>query len=104
MSDGNIYCPAFPGDTAFGAILNPFQFRWSGSCIANPKYEPEDTLKAVIHAVVSSETSETSFLVVIILPVWDDTPWNSASIWGHSNMSNLIRIPAGHVRCVPARR
>jgi hypothetical protein len=59
--------------------------------------------KAVLHALASS-SSETPFLVVLIFPVWDDTPWNSASIHGHSNMSTLIRIPAGHMRFVPAHR
>ena len=40
----------------------------------------------------------------MILPVWDDTPWNSTAIGGHGNMSTLIHIQPGHVRFVPAHR
>ncbi len=102
--DGIIYCSAFMEDAVFEAIINSFQFRWTSSCIANPEYEPEDMLKAVLHALASSERSETLILVVLILPVWDNTPWNSASIRGHRNISTFIRIPSGHVRFVPAHR
>jgi hypothetical protein len=77
---------------------------WTGSCIANPEYEPEDMLKVVLHALASSEAQDTPFLAVMILPVWEDTPWNSAAIRGHHNMSTLIRIPAGHMRFVPAHK
>ena len=61
-------------------------------------------LKAALHALSSSEVQDTPFLVVLILPVWDDTPWNSAAILGHHNMSTLIRIPEGHMRFVPAHK
>jgi hypothetical protein len=102
MSDGISYCSAFPEDEIFGAITDSFLYRWTGSCIATPEYEPEDMLKAVLHALASSESPDTPFMVVLILPFWDDTPWNSVAIRGHHNMSTLIRIPAGHMRCVPA--
>ena len=61
-------------------------------------------LKAVLHVFASSESREIAFLVVVILLVWDDTPWNSASIRGHSNMSILIRIPTSHMRLMRAHR
>ncbi len=61
-------------------------------------------LKVVLHALSSSEVKDTPFLVVLILPVWEDTPWNSAAIRGHHNMSTLIRIPAGHMRFVSAHK
>jgi len=61
-------------------------------------------LKAVLHALSSSESQDTPFLVVLILPVWEDTPWNSAAIRGHHNMSTLIRIPVGHMRFVHAHK
>ena len=96
MSGGISYCSAFPEDEIFGATTDSFRYRWTGSCIANPEYEPEDMLKAVLHALSFSEVQYTPFLVVLILHVWDDTPWNSAAIRGHCNMSTLIRIPAGH--------
>ena len=40
----------------------------------------------------------------MVLPVWDDSPWTSYAIRGHTNMSNLIRIPSGRMRFVPADR
>jgi hypothetical protein len=51
MTGSNTYCSAFPEDTVIGAIVDSFKFRWTGSCIANPEYEPEDMLKAVLHAL-----------------------------------------------------
>jgi len=104
MSDGIAYCSAFPEDAVFGAIINSFQFRWTSSCIANPEYEPEDMLKAVMHALASSESSEIQILVVLILLVWDETRWNSLSVRCHRKISNLIRIPTGHMRFVPTYR
>jgi hypothetical protein len=79
MSGGISYRSAFPEDEIFGAITDSFLYRWTDSCIANPEYEPKDMLKAVLHALASY----TPFLAVLILPVWDDTPWNSAAIRGH---------------------
>jgi len=73
ISEGITYCSAFPEDAVFGAIINSFQFRWTISCIANPEYEPRDMLKIVMHALASSESNETPFLVVLILPIWDGT-------------------------------
>jgi hypothetical protein len=69
MHDGITYCSAFSDDAVFKAMINSFQFRTTSSCIANPEYEPEDMLKAFIHALASSERRETLFLVVLILPV-----------------------------------
>jgi hypothetical protein len=58
--------------------------------------------KTVLHALASSEYMDTPFLVVLILPKWDDTPWNSKAIRGHVNMTTLINIPSGHMPFVPA--
>jgi hypothetical protein len=101
MSDGITYCSVFLEDAIFGAVINFFQFRWTGSCIANPTYKPGDMLKAVLHALASSERSETPFLAVLVLLVWDDTPLNSASLICHRNFTTLIRTPTGHMRFVP---
>jgi len=60
--------------------------------------------KAVLHALASSGSSDTPILVVLFLPVLEDTPWSSAAIRGHQNRSTLIRIPAGHMRFVPAHK
>jgi len=85
MHDGITYCSAFSDDAVFKAMINSFQFRTTSSCIANPEYEPEDMLKVVMYALASSENSKTPFLAVLVLHVWDDTPWNSAPIRGHRN-------------------
>jgi len=61
-------------------------------------------LKAILHALSSSKHSDAPFLAVLVLPVWDDTPWTFAAIIGHPNMSTLIRIPKGHMRFVPANK
>jgi hypothetical protein len=86
MSDGIIYRSAFKEDAVFGAVINSFQFQWTGSCIANPEYEPENMLKTILHALASSESSKIPFLAVLVIPIWDDTPWNSTSIRGHRNI------------------
>jgi hypothetical protein len=101
MSDGITYCSTFPKDAVFGAIMNYFQLRWTSSCIVDLEYEPEDMLKAVVYALASSESNKNPFLIVLILPVWDDTPWNYASVRGHRNISNLIRIPTETVATPP---
>ena len=54
MKEGMTYCSAFPDDAHFGAILDSFAYRWTSSCIANPEYEPEDMLQAVLQALSSS--------------------------------------------------
>jgi len=93
MAAGITYCSTFLEDVVFGKVINSFQFRWTGSCIANPKCDSEDMLKAVLHALVSSESNETPFLAVMVLHVWDDTSWNSASIRGYRNITTLVRSP-----------
>ena len=80
MTRGITYCSAFPDDVHFGAILDSFAYRWTASGLTNPEYEPEDMLKAVLHALASFESNGTPFLVVKVLPVWGDTPWASKAI------------------------
>jgi hypothetical protein len=80
MTEGMTYCSAFPEDVNFGAIIESFQYRWIASCIANPEYEPEDMLKAVLQALSSSDHTDAPFLAVMALPVWDDSPWTFNAI------------------------
>jgi hypothetical protein len=61
-------------------------------------------LKTILHSLASSGYTNTPFLVILILPKWEDTPWNSKAIGGHVNMTTLISIPAGHMRFVPAHK
>jgi hypothetical protein len=102
MSGNIANCSTFLEEAVFGAILNSFLFRWTSSCIANPDYEPKNMPKAVLHALASSECNETPFLIVLILPIWDDTPWNSTSVRGHMTMTTLVHIPAGHIHALRA--
>ncbi len=74
MEPGTTYCTAYPEDSAFGALHDALSYRLTGSCIANPEYEPEDMRKAVLYALGSSEHTTFPFLVVMVLPVWDNTP------------------------------
>jgi len=104
MTPDKTYCSAFQEDDKIGAIIDSFLCRWTNSCIANPEYEPEDMRKTVLHALASSEYTDTPLLVVLILPTWDDTPWNSTAIRGHVNITTLISIPAGHMRFIPAHK
>jgi hypothetical protein len=106
MTEGMTYCLAFPEDVNFGAILDflLFLYQWTVSCIANPEYEPEDMMKVALHALASSKHTDAPFLVVVVLPVWDDSPWTSKAIRGHTSMSTLIRIPVEHMRFVPAHK
>ena len=56
---------------------------------------------AVLHALALATNTTTPFLAVMVLPVWEDTPWQSAAIRAHTNMDTIITIPACHMRFVP---
>jgi len=71
MEPGITYCSAILEDSAFGALHNAFNYKWTGSCAANPEYDPEDiTRKASIHAIVSFTDTTTPFLAILVLSVW----------------------------------
>jgi len=93
MEPGITYCTAYPADYAFGALHDAFIYRLTGSCIANPEYDPSDMRKAVLHSLASSVDTTTPFLVVLVLPVWEDTPWSSTAIRNHPNLETLSQIP-----------
>jgi hypothetical protein len=60
---------------------------------------------AVIRTLSSSDNTDTSILVIIILSVRVDTPWNSASvIRRHENMSTSIELSSAYMRSVPANK
>ena len=94
MEPGITYCTAYPEDSSFGALHDAFSYRLAGSCTANPEYDPGDMRKAILHVLASSTDTTTTFLVVMVLPVWEDTPWYSAAIRIHHNLETLIHIPA----------
>ena len=47
-------------------------------------------LKVVLNALASSELPDAPFMVVLMLQVWEDAPWNSSAIRGHYNISTPI--------------
>jgi len=80
------YRTAYPKDSVFGALNDAFSYKLTGSCTANPEYDPEDMRKAILHALAASKDSTTPFRVVLVLPVWEDTPWYSAAIRSYPNL------------------
>ncbi len=74
MEPGITYCSSYPEDSSFGALHDAFSYRLTGSCTTNPEYDPGDMTKAILHALASSTDTTTPFLVVMVLPVWEDTP------------------------------
>jgi hypothetical protein len=98
------YCTAFPEDANFGAHYDSFSYRLSGSCIANPEYEPEDTRKAVRHAIACSIASPSPLIVVFILPAWEDSPWRTQSILSHPNLPIIANLQAHQLKFVPTHK
>ena len=95
------YCSAFQEDTVFGAHFDAFSYRLTGSCLANPEYEPEDMRKIVLHALACSTEFTTPLFVVLILPAWEDSPWRTQSILSHPNLTTLVHLPANQLKFVP---
>jgi hypothetical protein len=93
MESGIAYCTTYREDSAFGALHDAFSYRLTGSCIANPECDPGDMRKAILHALASSTDTTTPFLVILVLPIWENTPWYSAVIRSHPNLEILIQIP-----------
>ena len=91
-------------DSAFGALHDAFSYRLTGSCVANSEYDPGDMRKVILLALASSTNTTTSLLVVLVLSIWEDTPWCPAAIRSHPNLETLIQIPTRHVRFVPAHK
>jgi hypothetical protein len=104
MELGITYCSRFLEDPFFGAIHNALNYRCIVYCTANPEYDSEDTRKAILHALASSKNTTTPFMAVLVLPVFEDKPWRSASIRSHPNIETLIQIPSGHMRLVPTHK
>jgi len=63
MEPGITCCTADPENFSFGALNDAFSYRLTGSCTANPEYDPGDMRKAILHALASSTNTTTPFLV-----------------------------------------
>jgi hypothetical protein len=99
------YCTKCPEDFAFGALYDAFSCRLTGSCTASPGYDPGDMRKAIrLHALASSTDTTTPFLVIMVLPVSEVTPWYCATMRRHHKLATLIQIPTGHMRIVRAHK
>jgi hypothetical protein len=91
MPNDITYCSVFPEDAVFGAIINSFQFRWTSSYIANPEYEHEDMLKAVLHALASFVSNEILFLLCqpLLIPTIIGSPSEAIETYLPSSVSSL---------------
>ena len=95
-------CSPFQEDARFGAVVNSFGYRWTGSCVANQEYTAADMRQAMEHAIRSSVSTENPFLCLLVLPAWDDSPWRSAGLLSHRPVRRLLQIPHGRFRFIPA--
>ena len=68
------YCTFFPENAIFGTLFDAVGYRWTASCLANPEYELADMRKTILHALACATSSANPFLVVLILPAWEDSP------------------------------
>ena len=101
LVDMDTYASAFPEDTQFGALHDAFAYRWTGSCLGNPEYEPTDMHRAVTHALACSEATTSPLLVALCLPAWEDSPWQATSLRNHPNMETLVRLERGQLKFIP---
>ncbi len=98
------YCTTHHEVFAFGALYDAFSYRLTGSCTANPEYDPGDMRKAILHALASSTGPTIPFLVVVVLPIREDAPWYSETMRSNNNIEMLIHIPSGHMIFIPAHK
>jgi hypothetical protein len=98
------YCTTFQVDAIFGALYDAFSYRWTASCLANPEYEPADMRKTILHAFACATSSAKPFLGVLILPAWEDSPWNTHAILHHPNQTTLAHLPANQLKFIPSHK
>jgi hypothetical protein len=98
------YCTAFQDDASFGALYDAFSYRWTASCLANPEYEPSDMRKTILHALACATSFTNPFLVVLILPAWEDSPWRTHAILQHPNLTTLAHLPANQLKFIPSHK
>jgi len=96
------YCTAFQDDASFGALYDAFSYRWTASCIANSEYEPSDMRKPLLHALACATSVAKPFMVVLILPAWEDSPWRTHAILQHPNLTTLAHLPANQLKFIPS--
>ena len=95
-------CATPQDDTTFGAQDQVYSYRWTGSCLAVPEYEPANIRKAVLHTLASSTTTKSPILVVMILPACEDPPWRTYSILSHYHTATLVHLKPNQLKFIPA--
>jgi hypothetical protein len=94
------YCITFQDDAVFGALYDAFSYRWIGSCLANPEYEPVDMRKTVLHALACATSSANPFLVILILLAWEDSTWRTHALLQHPNLTTLTHLPTNQLKLI----
>jgi hypothetical protein len=104
MNPNVSYCTTSHEDAVFGAQYDAYRYRWTCSCLAFPDFEPEDLRKAVLSALACSTTTNSPFLVVLILPAWEDSPWITHSILSHLSLTTLAHLNPNQLNLVPPHK
>jgi len=92
------YFSAHPRDRLFGAEVDAFSVRFSGSSYMNPEYEDVDLYRALRWAIEAT-TSEAPALTVGVYPRWDDKRY--MGLLGHPNVHILAKYARNSFSFLP---
>jgi hypothetical protein len=98
------YCTTLQEDAILGVLYAAFSYRWICSCLANSEYEPVDMRNTILHALACTTSSLNPFIVVLILPAWEDSPRRTRSILQHPNLTTLAHFPANHLTLITTHK
>jgi hypothetical protein len=60
--------------------------------------------KTILHALSCATSSTNPFLVVLILPAWEELPWRTHAILQHPNLTTLAHLPANQLKFIPSHK
>ena len=60
--------------------------------------------KTILHALACATAVANPFLVVLILPAWEDSPWRTHAILQHPNLTTLAHLPANQLKFIPSHK
>ena len=69
-----------------------------------PEFDLVDMRKTILHALTCASSSSSAFLVVFILPAWEDLPWRIHFILHHPNLTILAHLSANQLKFFPAHK
>jgi len=98
------YCSTFQDDAIIGALFDASSYRWTSSYLANPDCELAGMRKTLLHALACVTSFSNPFLVVMILPAWEDPPWRTLSILHHPNLTTLAHLSANQLKFIPSHK